>query len=80
MPTVYREVEVDFDASDLDDDEMIEVLEHRGYKVLFGNQEDEDETLQEMIWRYKNGYIEDAMIMLERRFPEMNGISKRIQK
>ena len=76
MPKVYREVEVDID--DFDDDDLIEEIESRGYKVLMEDQEDQQPEIQEAIWRYKNGYIEDAMILLERRFPELYGISKRI--
>lgn len=76
MPKVYREV--DFDIDDFDDDDLIEEIESRGYKVLMEDQEDQQPEIQEAIWRYKNGYIEDAMILLERRFPELYGISKRI--
>jgi hypothetical protein len=76
VPKVYREVEVDID--DFDDDDLIEEIESRGYKVLMEDQEDQQPEIQEAIWRYKNGYIEDAMILLERRFPELYGISKRI--
>jgi hypothetical protein len=79
MPTVYTEVEINL--SDIDDDELAEELESRGWTVFAkGDKPDDiDETVQEMIWRYKNGYIEDAMFLLERRFPEMHGISKRIK-
>jgi hypothetical protein len=78
MPAVYREVEVDLD--DFDDDDLIEEIESRGYTVLMEDQEDQHPEIQEAIWRYKNGYIEDAMILLERRFPEMYGISKLIKE
>jgi hypothetical protein len=44
------------------------------------DQEDQHPEIQEMIWRFKHGYIEDAMILLERRFPEMYGISKLIKE
>jgi hypothetical protein len=73
---------VDIDLNEVDDEEMIYELEDRGYVVTHSDDDDqceEDGILSEMIWRYKNGYIEDAMILLERRFPEMYGISKRIK-
>ena len=73
---------VDIDLNDIDDEEMIDELENRGYVVTHSDEDDlfeKDEFLSEMIWRYKNGYIEDAMLLLERRFPEMYGISKRIK-
>jgi hypothetical protein len=73
---------VDIDLNEVDDEEMICELEDRGYTVIHSDDDDayvEDDYLCEMIWRYKNGYIEDAMLLLERRFPEMYGISKRIK-
>ena len=73
-------VSVDVDLDDFDDDDLIGEIESRGYKVLAEDKEDEHPVLQEMIWRYKAGYIEDAMLLLERKFPEMYGISKLIRK
>lgn len=77
MPTVTKYI--DLDLHDLDDDELIEELESRGYKVLMEDQEDQHPEIQEAIWRFKTGYIEDAVILLERRFPELYGLSKRIK-
>lgn len=74
MTTKY----IDLDLDDFDDDNLIEEIESRGYKVLMKDQEDQHPEIQEAIWRYKNGYIEDAMVLLERRFPELYGLSKRI--
>lgn len=76
----YKYVEIDLD--DVDDEEMIDELESRGYIVTHTSDDDglqKNDILSEMIWRYKAGYIEDAMLLLERRFPEMYGISKRIK-
>ena len=78
MPTVHKEVECDI--SDFDDDDLIDEIESRGYTVLMEDQEDQHPEIKEAIWRYKNGYIEDAVLLLERRFPELSGISKRIIK
>jgi hypothetical protein len=78
MATVTKYI--DLDLSECDDDDLIDELEHRGYTVLMEDQEDQHPEIQEMIWRFKHGYIEDAMILLERRFPEMYGISKLIKE
>lgn len=76
MPMITKYIDLDLD--DFDDDNLIEEIESRGYKVLMKDQEDQHPEIQEAIWRYKNGYIEDAMVLLERRFPELYGLSKRI--
>lgn len=80
MPTVYQEVAVNFDISDFDDDDLIEELESRDYIVRYKDDGDEHPDIEEAIWRYKNGYIEDAVLLLERQFPELTGLSKRIIK
>ena len=40
MVSVVTEVNVDIDLDDIADDEIIEHLEERGYRVLFGDQKD----------------------------------------
>jgi hypothetical protein len=80
MRSVSKHIEID--PEDFDDDDLIDELEDRGYIVTHSNEDDlfeKDDILSEMIWRYKNGYIEDAMLLLERRFPEMHGITRRIK-
>lgn len=79
MPTVYKEVEVDIDLYDVDDDDLIDEIESRGYKVSMKDQEDVHPEIQEAIWRFKTGYIEDAVLLIERRFPELYGLNKRIK-
>ena len=37
MPVVYREVEVEFDSSDLDEDEVVEACRDLGYSVIKTN-------------------------------------------
>jgi hypothetical protein len=86
MPTVSKEFEVDVDLDEFEDDDLIEEMKSRGFHVTDENglscdhPSNTEETIQEMIWRYKNGQIEDAMILLERCFPEMYGIHKLIVK
>jgi hypothetical protein len=77
MPTITKYI--DLDLNDVDDDELIAEIESRGYTVLEEDQEDKDPEIQEAIWRFKTGYIEDAVFLLERRFPELYGLSKRIK-
>jgi hypothetical protein len=67
MPNVYVDVELD----DFEDDDLIKELEYRGYDVL-GTSLD----MKDVIWRYKAGYIEDALLILERLYPDLYGISK----
>ena len=75
----YVNVEIDLDQ--VDDDDLINELEKRDY-VVYPIDEDEDEDdseLQNIFWRYKTGYVEDALILLERRFPELTGLSRLIK-
>ena len=77
MSTITKYVDLDLD--DVDDDDLIEEIVSRGYTVLAEDQEDEHPEIQEAIWRFKTGYIEDAVLLLERRFPDLYGLSKRIK-
>lgn len=75
MPTTYRDVtvEVDIDLDDFDDEDLIEELEARGYQVSR-----EPEVISaEHYWN--QGNHKEALIMLERQFPEMIGLSKLIE-
>jgi hypothetical protein len=48
MPLVYKEVEVDVDLDDFDDDELIEELERRGTGVIeYGNGTEVLQTIYE---------------------------------
>lgn len=67
MPNVYVDVELD----DFEDDDLIRELECRGYEIA-GNNPD----MKDVIWRYKCGYIKDALLILERLYPDLYGISK----
>ena len=49
MVNVITEVNVDIDLDDIDENELIEHLEQRGYRVLFGNQKDIELELNEEI-------------------------------
>lgn len=81
MPYVSADVYVDLD--DFDDDELIDELEKRGFVVLSKDEKKEINTLdggmEEVIWRFQRGYIEDAMIMLERLYPDLYGMTKLVR-
>lgn len=68
----------DDDLDDYNDDALIREIESRGWIVS------KDGTppvnIEEVVWRYKNGYIEEALIQLERVCPELYGISKHVKK
>lgn len=81
MPYVNAEVLVEL--NDFDNEDLIEELEDRGFVVYDQsgkNQINEiDNGMEDVIWRYTRGYIEDAMILLERLYPELYGLHKRIK-
>lgn len=68
----YATVEVDLDdyIGDFTDKELIEELEARGYKV------DEPEELTEVEWCWRRGNKKEALILLEREFKWLRGISE----
>ena len=81
MPYVSADVYVDLD--DFDDDELIDELEKRGFTVLDKDEKNHinalDDGMDDVIWRFQRGYIEDAMIMLERLYPDLYGLTKLIR-
>lgn len=68
----YATVEVDLDdyIGDFTDKELIEELKARGYKV------DEPEELTEVEWRWRRGDKKEALVLLEREFKWLRGISE----
>ena len=68
MPNVY----VDISLDDFDDEELVKELEARGYQIG----ETDNPAMEDVIWRYKNGYIQDALLILEQMYPDLYGISK----
>ena len=68
----YKEVWVDdADIEEFDDDDLIEELEGRGYLVTKGDNID----LTDVVWHFRNGRKKDALIYLERIYPELRGLS-----
>lgn len=66
--TKYITTEVEVGLDEWDDEELIEEIKARGYKV-----NDEDVTNIEWCWR--RGQKKEALILLEREFKWMRGIS-----
>ena len=54
MPTIYKEVEVDIDLSDFDDDELITELEERG-KIVDGGNTSSGELIKSIYEKRKLG-------------------------
>lgn len=74
MPYVEMYVDASDFVGDLSDDELISEVTNRGLKVLNSPQPD----MRDVVWRYKNGYIEDAVHLLVRMYPELYGLDKYI--
>lgn len=66
----YATIDLDDYIGDFSDKELIQELKSRGYKV------DEPEDLVEAEWRWRRGDKKETLILLEREFPELIGISK----
>lgn len=71
MPSVYRDVtvEVDINLDDFEDSDLIDEMKARGYYVS----EEPEIVSIEQCWN--RGYQKEALILLERKFPELIGIS-----
>jgi hypothetical protein len=74
MPTFEQTVYVDVDFGDLDEEDLIEEIESRGFFVV--SEQHHDIIAVEYHWN--RGDKKEALILLERKFPELIGISKLI--
>ena len=75
MATFTETVYIDVDLSDFDEDEIVEHLEYKGYTVS-KNVKDSDIDSIEQYW--DRGNRKEALVLLEREFPKLIGISKLI--
>lgn len=73
MPTKYVEVKCDLD--DLEDHELIEEMESRGYSVFF-----KGTPLDYAAWCLQNGNISECLFQIEREFPQLKGLSRALDK
>jgi len=74
-------VQVDVNLRELDDDELIEELESRGWDIP--DKKDKSHIIsanlaKDMIEWFRRGNAKEAMILLERIYPDMRGISDRV--
>lgn len=65
----YATIDLDDYIGDFSDMELIEEVKARGYNV------DEPEDITEAEWCWRRGQKKEALILLERKFPELRGIS-----
>jgi hypothetical protein len=72
MPSVSQYVEVDINLDDFDDQELIEEVEARGFYVSENDQHD----IISIEYHWNRGNKKEALILLERKFPELLNISK----
>jgi hypothetical protein len=70
MSHKYISTEVEVSLDEWDDKELIEEVKARGYKV------EEEEDLIEAQWRWRRGDKKEALIILEREFKWLRGISE----
>lgn len=66
----YATIDLDDYIGDFTDNELIEELKARGYKV------DEPEDLINVEWCWNRGQKKEALILLEREFKWLRGISE----
>lgn len=75
MATYSKTVYVDVDLDDFEDEDLSEELQSRGYMVSEKNAELELDIVSiEQYWN--RGDKKEALVLLERKFPELIGISK----
>lgn len=75
MPTYSQTVYVDVELDDFEDEDLAEELQSRGYMISEKNAELEVDIVSiEQCWN--RGDKKEALVLLERKFPELIGISK----
>ena len=72
MPSVSQYVEIDISLDDFQDSELAEELEARGFYVSENGQHD----IIAIEYHWNRGNKKEALILLERKFPELLNISK----
>ena len=64
----YISTEVEVDLGEWTDNDLIDEIKSRGYNV-------DDEDLTEIEWRWRRGDKKEALILLEREFKWLRGLS-----
>ena len=75
MATIETTVCVDVDLENFEDSELIEEMKYRGYHV---SEKPEIAEIISIKQYWNQGNRKEALILLERKFPELIGISKLI--
>ena len=70
-------VNIYVDLRDFDDDDLIEELERRGCDIPDKESSVPDLVVDMIDW-FRRGDAKEAMILLERMYPDMHGISDRV--
>ena len=78
MPYVKMYIDASEFIDDLSDEELVSEVKERGFKVIKGSEPKTE--MHDVIWRYKNGYIEDAVYLLMKAYPELHGLDKYIKR
>lgn len=68
MSTKYISTEVEVGLEEWRDDELIKEIQSRGYRV-------EDDEDVEIGWRWRRGDKKEALILMERKYKWLRGIS-----
>ena len=76
MPTFEQTVYVDVNLDEFDEEDIVEHLEYMGYTVTKNPEESFEIISIEEYWN--QGNRKEALILLERKFPELIGISRLI--
>jgi hypothetical protein len=69
MSTKYISTEVEVGLDEWTDLELIEEIKARGYKV------EDDEDMAEVQWRWRRGDKKEALVLLERQYKWLRGLS-----
>lgn len=70
--TKYISTEVEVDLSEWTDNDLIDEIKSRGYRVY----DDEGDDLMEAQWCWRRGDKKEALVLLEREFKWLRGISE----
>lgn len=68
MSDKYISTEVEVGLEEWRDDELIDEIQSRGYRV----EDDEDVAIE---WRWRRGDKKEALILMERKYKWLRGIS-----
>lgn len=67
--TKYISTEVEVGLEEWDDSDLIDEIKSRGYRVY-------DDELLEAEWRWRRGDKKEALILVEREFKWLRGLSE----